>query len=63
MLKLGLIAGGGALPAEVADYCRRAGRDYFVIRLKGFAGPELAGHPGADMAIMNNHTGETRIDA
>ena len=42
MLKLGLIAGGGALPAEVADHCRRAGRDYFVIRLKGFAGPELA---------------------
>ena len=25
MLKLGLIAGGGALPAEVADHCRRAG--------------------------------------
>ena len=51
MLKLGLIAGGGALPAEVADHCRRAGRDYFVIRLKGFAGPELAQHPGADVAL------------
>ena len=51
MLKLGLIAGGGALPAEVADHCRRAGRDYFVIRLKGFAGPELAQHPGADVGL------------
>lgn len=51
MLKLGLIAGGGALPAEVADHCRRAGRDYFVIRLKGFADPALAEHPGADVGI------------
>ncbi|HEX5776729.1 MAG TPA: UDP-2,3-diacylglucosamine diphosphatase LpxI [Caulobacteraceae bacterium] len=51
MLKLGLIAGGGALPAEVADYCRRAGRDYFVIRLKGFAGPELAEHPGEEVGL------------
>lgn len=51
MLKLGLIAGGGALPAEVADHCRRAGRDYFVIRLKGFAGPEMAQHPGADVGL------------
>ena len=51
MLKLGLIAGGGALPAEVADHCRRAGRDYFVIRLKGFAGPELADHPGEDVGL------------
>ena len=51
MLKLGLIAGGGALPGEVADHCRRAGRDYFVIRLKGFAGPELAAHPGADVGL------------
>ena len=51
MLKLGLIAGGGALPAEVADYCRRAGRDYFVIRLKGFAEPAMAAHPGADVGM------------
>jgi DUF1009 family protein len=51
VLKLGLIAGGGALPAEVADHCRRAGRDYFVIRLKGFAEPEMAEHPGADVGI------------
>jgi DUF1009 family protein len=49
--KLGLIAGGGALPAEVADHCRRAGRDYFVIRLKGFAEPGMGLHPGADVGL------------
>ena len=51
MLKLGLIAGGGALPAEVADHCRRAGRDYYVIRLKGFADPALAEHPGEEIGL------------
>ncbi|HEX6859016.1 MAG TPA: UDP-2,3-diacylglucosamine diphosphatase LpxI [Caulobacteraceae bacterium] len=51
MRKLGLIAGGGSLPAEVADHCRTAGRDYFVIRLKGFADPIMARHPGADVGL------------
>ena len=39
MRKLGLIAGGGTLPVEIAEHCRRSGRALFVIRLKGFAGP------------------------
>jgi DUF1009 family protein len=51
VLKLGLIAGGGSLPAEVADHCRAAGRDYFVIRLKGFAEPGMGLHPGADVGL------------
>jgi UDP-2,3-diacylglucosamine hydrolase len=51
MLKLGLIAGGGALPVEIASHCERAGRPYFVVRLKGSAGPELARFPGADVGI------------
>lgn len=51
MLKLGLIAGGGALPAEVAEHCRAAGRDYYVIRLKGFAEPGMNAHPGADVGV------------
>lgn len=51
MLKLGLIAGGGSLPAMVADHCRAAGRDYFVIRLKGFAEPGMRLHPGADVRL------------
>lgn len=49
--KLGLIAGGGSLPAEVADHCAAAGRDYFVIRLRGFADPVMRQHPGADVGV------------
>ena len=41
MKKLGLIAGGGALPVEIAEHCSRSGRPLFVIRLKGFADAEL----------------------
>ena len=47
MPKLGLIAGGGGLPVEIATACQQAGRPLFVVRLKGFAGPELAAFPGA----------------
>jgi DUF1009 family protein len=49
--KLGLIAGGGALPVEIAEHCRRSGRALFVIRLKGFAGSELAPYAGAEIGI------------
>ncbi len=51
MDKLGLIAGGGSLPAQLAEHCRRAGRDYFVIRLKGFADPAMAAHLGTEVGI------------
>lgn len=51
MSRLGLIAGGGGLPVEIAAACEQAGRPLFVIRLKGFAGPELAGFAGADIGI------------
>jgi len=51
MEKLGLIAGGGALPLEVAQDCVAAGRHIFVIRLKGFADDELADFPGADVGL------------
>ncbi len=44
--KLGLIAGGGALPRVVAERAQAAGREVFVIRLRGFAGPDLADLPG-----------------
>jgi DUF1009 family protein len=46
MSKLGLIAGGGGLPLSLAAHCRDTGRPYFVMRLRGFAGPELEDHPG-----------------
>jgi len=51
MQKLGLIAGGGSLPVEIAEHCERSGRPFFVIRLKGFAGPELAPFAGAEVGL------------
>ena len=44
--RLGLIAGGGALPLSVAARCEAEGRPLFVIRLNGFADPHLARYPG-----------------
>lgn len=51
MKKLGLIAGGGGLPVEIAEHCGRAGRPIFVIRLKGFAGTGLSDYAGAEVGI------------
>lgn len=51
MEKLGLIAGGGALPVEIAQHCERSGRPLFVIRLKGFAGADLAPYAGAEVGL------------
>ncbi|MFI4935179.1 MAG: LpxI family protein [Caulobacterales bacterium] len=51
MKKLGLIAGGGALPVSLASHCQTAGRPFFVLRLKGFAGPELDEFPGEEAGI------------
>ncbi len=48
---LGMIAGSGDLPVDLADRCAAEGRRYAVLRLKGIAGPELAGHPGADVPL------------
>lgn len=51
MDKLGLIAGGGLVPVEIARYLKRSGRPYCVIRLEGLADSELAGHPGHDIDV------------
>lgn len=51
MRKLGLIAGGGGLPVEIAEHCRRSGRPLFVVRLKGFAGEGLEPYAGADIGL------------
>lgn len=51
MQKLGLIAGGGGLPVEIAQHCERSGRPLFVIRLKGFAGDGLADYAGAEVGL------------
>jgi len=51
MKKLGLIAGGGSLPVEIAEHCQRSGRPLFVIRLKGFAGAGLEPFTGAEVGL------------
>lgn len=51
MRKLGLIAGGGSLPVEIAEHCQRAGRALFVIRLKGMASEALVPHAGAEIGL------------
>jgi len=51
MRKLGLIAGGGSLPVEIAEHCERSGRPLFVIRLKGFAGAGLEPFTGAEVGL------------
>ena len=51
MKKLGLIAGGGNLPVRLAAHCESSGRPFFVLRLRGFAGAELADFPGDDAGI------------
>ena len=51
MSKLGLIAGGGALPVSVAARCEAEGRPVFLVRLAGFADVHLARYPGIDAGI------------
>lgn len=51
MSRLGLIAGGGALPVSVAARCEAEGRPVFVVRLTGFADPHLARYPGIDAGM------------
>ena len=49
--RLGLIAGGGALPLAIAARCEAEGRPVFVIRLTSFADPHLSRYPGADLGM------------
>lgn len=51
MSKLGLIAGGGALPVSVAARCEAEGRPVFLVRLSGFADPHLARYPGIEAGM------------
>ena len=51
MRKLGLIAGGGALPVELAAHCEAAGRPFAVMRLRSFADPVLARYRGVEVGL------------
>ena len=44
--RLGLIAGGGDLPLQIARHCVETGRPLFVVRLRGFADPSMEAFPG-----------------
>jgi UDP-2,3-diacylglucosamine hydrolase len=50
MEKLGLIAGAGTLPVEIAERCEEAGRSLFIVRLKG-ADEALGEYPGVEAGI------------
>lgn len=39
--KLGIIAGGGELPARLVEHCRNTGRDVFVVALEGQTDPHF----------------------
>jgi DUF1009 family protein len=39
--KLGIVAGGGALPRMLVDACRSTGREFYVLALEGHAEPSL----------------------
>ena len=50
--KLGLVAGGGPLPITLAERCRTAGREVFVVRLRGFADPALEAFDGGESGVV-----------
>jgi UDP-2,3-diacylglucosamine hydrolase len=49
--RLGLIAGGGALPLAIAARCEAEGRPVFVVRLTSFADPHLVRYPGIEAGM------------
>jgi len=56
--KLGIVAGGGALPAKLAEKCRETGRPYFVLAIEGEAEPAtVAGAPHAWVRLGAAGTG------
>lgn len=51
MDKLGLVAGGGGLPVEVAQECLAIGRPLHVVRIKGLSDGRLEEFPGSDVRL------------
>lgn len=49
--KLGIIAGGGAIPRDLINFCKENGRDYYVIAIDG----------NADRALIDNSIPHTWI--
>jgi DUF1009 family protein len=49
--KLGIVAGGGALPLHIARACAESGREFAMIRLRGLANAEAAQWPGGECGL------------
>ncbi len=48
---LGILAGLGDLPVQVAAAARERGQPVYILRLKGFVEPQLADYPGEIVAL------------
>ena len=66
--RLGIVAGGGALPVALASACRDAGREASIIRLRGFCDQPFEDFPGVECGIAEvgklfAHLRKTECDA
>ena len=53
--KLGIIAGGGAIPRDLINFCKQNNRDYYVIAIEGNAGDALSyAMRGGKVYILGN---------
>lgn len=46
--KLGIVAGSGQLPGQLAAQCRAAGREHYIVAIKGHADPTVIGNTPHD---------------
>lgn len=54
MPKLGIIAGGGALPGQIIEACRRTDREFYVLAFQGSAEPDVIGDAPAEWIRMSS---------
>lgn len=52
-MRVGIVAGGGAFPAEVAQAAQAAGHDVFILMIKGFADAGLTRFPHGIAEIVD----------
>ncbi len=49
--KVGIVAGGGALPLKLAESCRSSGIPFFIVGIDGWAGPEIEAYDHDRMSL------------
>ena len=52
-MRVGIVAGGGAFPGEIADAALAAGHDVFIVLIKGFADGALTRYPHSVAEIVD----------